>query len=58
MQQQAEGVVPVAAGAADLLVVRLDRARRREVDDRAHVGAVDAHAEGVGGDDDLERAVR
>ena len=48
--------LPVAPGAADLLVVGLDRSRRREVDDRAHVGAVDAHAEGVGGDHDLELA--
>ena len=29
-----------------------------EVDDRAHVGAVDAHAERVGGDDDLELPAR
>ena len=52
----AEGVLAVAAGAADLLVVGLDRARRGQVDDRAHVGPVDAHAEGVGRDDDLELA--
>ncbi len=40
----------VAAGAADLLPVGLDRRRRIGVDDVAHVGLVDAHAEGDGGD--------
>ena len=57
-EQQPERGLAVAAGAPDLLVVGLDRAGRREVDDGAHVGAVDAHAERVGGDDDLERARR
>ena len=58
VQEEAEGLLPVAPRAPDLLVVGLDRARRGEVDDGAHVGAVDAHAEGVGGHHDLERAVR
>ncbi len=40
----------VAAGAADLLPVGLDRARGVGVDDEADVGLVDAHAEGDGGD--------
>ena len=43
--------LPVAPGAADLLVVALDRRRHRGVDDGAHVGLVDAHAEGDRGDD-------
>ena len=41
---------------AHLLVVRLDRAGRSQVDHRADVGPVDAHAEGVGRDDDLGAA--
>ena len=40
----------VAPGAADLLVVRLDARRHVGVDDEAHVGLVDAHAEGDGRD--------
>ena len=44
----------VAAGAADLLVVALEAAGQRGVDDRAHVRLVDAHAERDGGDDHLE----
>ena len=56
--QQAERVRAVAAGAADLLVIRLDRPWRPEVDDRAHVGAIDAHAEGVCGADDVDAARR
>ena len=39
---------PVAPGAAGLLVVGLERARRVEVGDEAHVRLVDAHAEGDG----------
>ena len=46
----------VASGAADLLVVGFDAAGKRGVDDGADVGFVDAHAEGDGGDDDLELA--
>ena len=46
----------VAAGAADLLVVGLDGAGQRGVDDGADVGLVDAHAEGDGRDDHLELA--
>ncbi len=48
--------LPVASGAADLLVVGLDAAGKRGVDDGADVGLVDAHAEGDGGDDDIELA--
>src|SRR6185437_15160982 len=54
-QDGARGVA-VAAGAADLLVKGLDGAGKRDVDDGADVGLVDAHAEGDGGDDDLELA--
>ena len=48
---------PVAPGAAGLLVVGLDAGRDRHVPDRAHVGLVDAHAEGVGGDDHVDRVL-
>ena len=47
---------PVAPGAAGLLVVGLDRARHGGVRDRAHVGLVDPHAEGVGGHHHLDVA--
>ena len=40
----------VAAGAAGFLVIALDALGQIEVRDEAHVGLVDAHAEGDGGD--------
>src|SRR5690606_2419469 len=40
----------VAAGAADLLVILFDAARGLGVGHQADVRAIDAHAEGVGGD--------
>ena len=43
----------VAPGSAGFLIVGFERARHVVVDHRADVGLVDAHAEGVGGDDDL-----
>jgi len=43
---------PVAAGAADLLVVALDIGGQVGVEDEADIGLVDPHAEGDGGDDD------
>src|SRR5262249_3352737 len=46
------GREPVASGPAGLLVIGLEAARRIEMGDEAHVGLVDAHAEGDGGDDD------
>ena len=46
----------VAAGAADLLVVGLDRARDVGVHHEADVRLVDAHAEGVGGHHDRDAA--
>ncbi len=42
----------VAAGAASLLIICLDRLRQVEVRDEPHVRLVDAHAERDGGDDD------
>ena len=54
VEQHALGLQAVAAGAAGLLLVVLDRLRHGGVDDAAHVAAVDAHAEGDGGDDDVE----
>ncbi len=47
-QHQRVGPCAVAAGAADLLVVALDRARQVGVADEAHVRLVDTHAEGDG----------
>jgi hypothetical protein len=46
----------VAARAADLLVVALDRARQIAVDDEAHVRLVDTHAEGNRRGHDVDRA--
>ena len=46
----ADGRVAVAAGAAGLLVVALDRLGQVDVRHEAHVGLVDAHAERDGGD--------
>ena len=51
VEQHAVGGLAVAAGAAGLLVVGFDRPRHVEVDDRADVGLVHSHPEGVGGDD-------
>ena len=52
-QQQTLGLQAVAAGAAGLLLVVLERLRHAGVDDVADVGAVDAHAEGHGGHHDV-----
>ena len=51
-QQQAVARQPVAPGPAGLLVVALDVFRQVVVDDPAHIGFVDAHAEGDGCADD------
>ncbi len=56
VEEDGAGGLAVASGAADLLVVGLDGAGERDVDDGADVGFVYAHAEGDGGDDDLELA--
>ena len=47
----------VAAGAADLLVVRFQAARQRGMNHGAHVRLVDPHAEGDGGDHHLDAAL-
>ena len=47
----------VAAGPARFLVIAFDVLGHLVVDDVADVALVDAHAEGVGGDDDLEPVV-
>ena len=46
--------VAIAAGAARLLIVGLDAFGHVVVDHIAHVGLVDAHAKGVGGDHHLD----
>ena len=55
-EQQRSRRRAVASRAARLLVVGLDRPGHARVRDGSHVGLVDAHAEGVGGDDDLDLA--
>ena len=52
VREPGRGRQPVAARAAGLLVVALDRLRQVEVRDEAHVGLVDAHAERDRGDHD------
>ena len=58
VEEDGAGGEAVATGAAYLLVVAFDGAGQGDVDDGADVGFVDAHAEGDGGDDDVERAER
>ena len=50
VERQRIGGQPVAAGAADLLVIALDIGRHVGVQHEAHVGLVDAHAERDGRD--------
>ena len=52
VHQQAARGFAVTPGAARFLVVGFERVGWRKVDDEAHVGLVDAHAKGDGGDDD------
>ena len=56
IEQHALGGPPVPSGAPGLLEVILQRAGRVGMDDQPHVLFVDAHAEGVGGADDLDVA--
>ena len=46
------GFLAVTPGAADFLVVGVKRAGKIGVENIAHVGLVDAHAESNGGNDD------
>ena len=55
IERERVGGQAVAAGAADLLIVGLDRRGHVGVKDEAHVGLVDAHAEGDGRADDQRR---
>ena len=50
------GGLAIAPGAPGLLEVLLERAGDVDVYNEAHVGLVDAHAEGVGGDHDAQLA--
>src|SRR5258708_16293730 len=56
VEEDAFGGPAVAARAPGLLVILLQAAGEVVVDHLADVGEVDAHAEGRGGDDDLETA--
>ena len=51
--ENAARALAVAAGAPGFLVVALERFRQVVVHDPAHIGLVDAHAKGDGGDDHL-----
>ena len=53
VNQQALGFESVAARAAGLLLVVLERSRRAGVNDEPDVRAIDAHPEGHGRDDDV-----
>ena len=55
-EQEADRLSAVAASAAYLLVVGFNRAGQVEVHDETYVGLVNAHAEGVRGDDHLRAA--
>jgi hypothetical protein len=56
-QQLADGGLAIASGASGFLIVGLDAAGHLVVDHEAHVRAVDAHAEGVGGHRDIHLAL-
>lgn len=45
---------PVVSRAADFLMLRLDVLRHVETNDEPHIGRVDAHPEGDGGDDHVD----
>ncbi len=55
VEQHTFSLQAVAAGSAGFLLVVLDGFRHGGVDDAAHVAAIDAHAEGHGGGDHVER---
>ena len=55
-EQDGEGVLSVTPGPPRLLEVGLERVGHVEVADEAHVGLVDAHAEGIGRHDDARLA--
>ena len=56
-QQVTAGRIAIAASAARLLVVCLDALGHVVVDDVAHVGLIDAHSKGVGGNHHLNVVV-
>ena len=56
-QQVAAGRIAIAAGTTRLLIVGLDALGHVVMDDVAHVGLVNAHAKGVGGDHHLNVVV-
>src|SRR5262249_57464423 len=56
-EEQPERGRSVSPRPADFLVIGFDRSRRAEMDRRADVRTVDAHAEGVGRNDDVEPAL-
>ena len=57
VENDAAAFAAVAPGAARFLIVAFQAVRAGAVDDEAHVGLVNAHAEGVGGDQRVQVAV-
>ena len=57
VEQYATGLIAVSSSATRFLKVVLEGARDGRVDDQPHVRLVDAHAEGVGGDDHPQFAI-
>ena len=57
-EELADRRLPVAAGATELLRVRLESLRKVEVVDVADIGLVDAHAERDRGNDDVRVRLR
>jgi hypothetical protein len=51
MDEKNIGQISVAAGASCFLIVRLQRAGHRVMDDESYVALVDSHSEGVRRDD-------
>ena len=54
VERHTEALAAVSAGASGLLVVALQALGDVVVDDVAHIGLVDTHAEGDGGHDDVD----
>lgn len=55
VEEDAVRELSISASSPRLLIVTFHRLGKTGVDDVAHVGLVDAHAEGDGGTDHLER---
>ena len=54
IESDAVALAAVASGTSSLLIIAFERLGDVVVDNEAHVGLVDAHSEGDGGDDDVD----